>query len=717
MKTYEKQTDAVLTGGLNLLPPGDLISPVHSLELDNFRPWGQGAIRSRLGRGVDLTSLAGSPITSILKSQTIDATWAVGAGGTLHFIGGGSNVTGFGTAQPISMIAMNGFIWATTRTKQSKHDGSDGLRWVPAAPGTITNTPQTGGGPLTIGATFVYYVTYVTDAGHESQGTSVTWVPSGTEQIAKLHIPTTTDAQVTGANVYRQGLTLAVPYRLNPTPLATGIDFQDGGGDDMAGNFSDASLLALDLQYETDHQDPPAARGIAGPYFGKMLMWSSSDHPNRLWWSKTDTPYFPGSGFDTGNWVDVGEEGEDIIDVSIWPRMAIIYKANSVHRIVGDPDDIDSDVECISSGISLAAFKARARAGNLDYILAGEGIYSWNGDAATKVSPTLDPLFKGESADTSNTLSGMDLSRSSCCMAHRNGRLYFSYPEATHPDVNTRTLVLEIATGRWVSDSRAFSALYDEGPSGSLLAANTELFDLEDGYTDNGTGIALAWHSGFRHQGAPENEKTYADLNLEIDTQGQAMTVTLLYNNNTSNESLGTVTSTGRTPFTLNVGSADLGTKARNVAVRITGTAGSLPVTIYSVTLHYYLNPRQTKTVDTDFSDWGTASAKEIDVVEVDYDFPEPAGNDPDNPFTLALSVFCDSTTATYTHTLPITTRRKKLELFITPNIVGRLVRVTITSDHNFQAWGARVRYRPLGVYLLGASQEYWTTQPVGIGI
>lgn len=724
MKIYEKQNDHVLFGGLNLLPPGDLTGPPQALELDNFRPWGEGSIRSRQGRGVDLATVGGASITSIIKSETLTATWWVGGGGTLAGVGGGVSFLGFGTAEPIFMVSYQGFIWATTRAKQAKITGTSEARWCPAAPVGTTVERVSGGGPLKPGVTYTYYVTFVTAAGHESDGQSVKFVPkdlsnpadpeAGT-QIVRLHLPTSTDPQVTGVNVYRLGNTLNAAYLMTPDPVNAGSVYEDGGGD-IAGGLqqSDTSLLRLGIQYEPDHQDPPAARGVAGPYFGKLLMWSSAAHPNRLWWSGTQKPYtFPGANLDTGNWVDVGDEGEDILDVSLFPRMAIIYKSNSIWRLAGDPDESNADVEQVVGGISMAALKARARAGHADYIMAGEGVYRFNGDGAAKVSGALDPIFKGESADTPYCLQGMAADRKTACMAHRNGRLYFSYPEGFSA-VNNRTLVLDIVSGRWVSDSRGFSALYDEGPSGGLLAANTALFDLEDGTSDNLTPIHVAWHSGYRDQGAPENQKTYADVLVDIDTGGAALVLSVLYDQGQRNEAVATINTSGRGQLVYPLGPAPdkLGEKARNIAVRIEGNAGSTPVTIYGTTIHYYLEPRVSKTFDTDESDWGTPYPKEIDLFEFDYEF---AGTG-----TIRLNVFTDasgSMASAFTFDLPVTTGRRKIEIPVKPAILGRLVRVTLSSANGFLLHQGRARYRPIGVLFDGANGEWWYTQDLGIGI
>ena len=710
MKTYEKQTENVLSGSLNLLTPGDLVGQTEAITLDNWRANQDGSLVSRKGRGAAVGT-ASAAITSITKTETLPANWYIGAGGTLTPLGGGTPVGGFGTDTPISMCAMSGWLWATTRAKRIKHNGSSGYAWVPAAPTAVTATPVEGGGPLVIGLVYTYYVTFVSADGHESGAASVDWIPDNPNQIVRLTLPTSADPQVTGCNIYRIGNTLNDAYLINPAPVTPGSIYEDGGGDSEDYKQSDRSLLLLGITLESNVEDPPAAAGCAGPYFGHLLMWSSVEHPNRLWWSAAWKPWaFPGAAYDAGNWVDVGDEGEEIVDVSLFPRMAIIYKSNSIWRIAGDPDDESASVEQIVGGIGLCGPKARARAGTADYIVTGDGAYRFNGDSTAKASLKLDPIFRGETADTPFALQTMNPARSSTCVAHRYGRVWISYPEDGHTS-NNRTIVYDVARDRWVSDSRAFGALFDEGPSGSLLGAvGTQLAGVEDNWTsDNGTAIHLMYQTGYGNQGAAENEKIYADVTIEATTGGADITASLILNNGESSTAVGTLRSTTRTQFVFALGDDDLGIQARNVALRLEGDAPlDKTVTIYSATLHYYVLPRPTLTLDTDFSDWNVPLAKQIDLVELDATFTLPA----------TLSVHVEgSATPSFTTEIPSYSQRSFYRIVVAPAVLGRLVRVSVTSTAPFYPYGGRLRYRPVGEMFDGGNDEGWTMQPSAIGL
>lgn len=704
MQTYDKQTERVLGAGLNLLAPGDLVGQAQAITFDNFRSYQDGSIRSRKGRGASLATGAGT-VTSIAKTASATPTWYIGGGGTLTPVGGGgAAVSGFGTSHPIRMTGMDGWLWATTQSKQIKHNGTAGVRWIPEAPTSITLTPIAGGGPLLIGKVYTYYVTFVTADGHESGAASASFIPDNPNQIVQITLPSSADPQVTGCNVYRTGNTLNNAYLINPSPVDEGSTYEDSGEDSEDYHQSDDSLLRLGITLVSNVGDPPPAKGCAGPYFGHLLMWNSAAHPNRLWWSASWKPWaFPGAAYDAGNWVDVGDEGEEILDVSLFPRMAVIYKTNSIWRIAGDPDDEGASVEQVSGGVGLAAIMARARAGAVDYLLAGDGVYRMNGDAAVKASLAIDPVLRSESADTPFGLNGIATSKPTACMAHRNGRVYLSYPEYGQSS-NTRTLVFDVGRDKWVSDSRAFSALFDEGPGGSLLGAiGTALVGVEDnGTSDNGTAIHLMYQTGYLNQGHPENEKVYADLVIEANTGGANIVASLIYNSGATSEAIGTLNSSSRTLFTFPVGTDDLGAKARNVAVRLEGDAATdAQVVIYNAILHYYVLPRPAKTIDTDLSDWGTPNFKDVDLIHLDVNLPGAA--------TLKVTG-----STTYTKALTSTAGRTTLTIPV-PNITGRLIRVTLQSETAFYFYGAQIRMLPLGLAFDGANSETFRTEPSAI--
>ncbi len=781
MNSYEKQTQKILAGGLSLFAPGDQPQEATDcLILDNFRVNQDGSIKSRYGR-TDALATAPTPITSIIKAETVGPTWIYGANGTVTNLGGGQSATGFGTESPIAMVAMNNYLWASSQSKQAKFNGDQWMSWVPDPPTGVTVT-ESSPGSLIEGKQYTWFVTYVTADGHESGGFEVSQTISTGMGIVTLHIPNSSDPSVVGANVYRMGNTVPTPLKVNVFgPVVGSID--DGGADEK----DDLHLLYRDIRYVPGVGAPPPAAGLAWPYFGRMLAFRSAAHVNRLWWSATFKPWaFTDAAKDDGDWVDVGADGEELYAVGLYPRMAILYKANSIWRLIGDPGDPSSTIECIVEGIGIVGPQARARAGRVDYIHTNDGVYAFNGDAATKTTRKLEPLFTGHYPEITllpaygaNFLKPIDQTkRRNTAMGYRNGLVYVSYTE-DQADSNTRTLVYDILRKEWASDSRAFSAYWDEGQNGSLLAADTHLYGIDGSNDDYGQAVPLTYQSHCFDQGAPENQKRYADLVVDIDTADQDLTLQLIYDNGKSSESLGTVHHNGRAQETFKIGPDGLGTLAYNVSIKITGDA-HVPVTIYGLHLHYYVEPRSSRTFDTNISDWGTQLTKDVDQIEFDIDAPSPvtlsvftdlpggvvALRDLSNSggtvavtqgsasvvgtgtaFTAAINgqqfrasgapdvytlTFVDATHATldrpwtgataanaaYAVTRAIqTSGRQKIEIPINPAVSGRLIRVALSSAAPFRLWAARARFRPIGVYFDGANGELYKTQEIGIGI
>ncbi len=722
---YERQTDKILTGGWNLLTSGDLISTTEALQMENCRVDSAGNLRSRLGNGAALFSPGGNvtELTTVRNAAGLIRYAATDAGELWR--GDGTDLGSFGSQ--VAMVSYQGFLWAMSQSLQKKDDGTSGslLAWTPAAPAAPVVTPTAGGSTIPLGLTYTYWVTYTDSNDQESpssDGTStgVIVVPNSLMVITSPTDPS--DPQRTHWNLYRIGGTMENAFRVNTGILPLGLDFTDSF--DPIDGLSDLQLTQLGIALDPDSEGPPAGSGLAGPYYERLLCWGVAAHPNRLYWSGTLQPYnFPGSSLDEGNHVDIGEQGEVIIGVTIRPRTATIYKQSSIWRLVGDPGDINSDIELVTAAIG--AMSPPTSVGAIDYFESKEGLNSYDGETPTKISGKLDRLFRGEEPEASgitfSPVVGLALDpavRASNRLGQHNGRLHFSY-SATGATSPNRGLVCLLGADNWGSDTRALSAITDEGQQGFFLGSSGgDVFDLEDGELDTGTGIDMAYLSGYKDQGAPEQDKTYCDVVIQHNTGGADLTVTAYYNNGTSSEVLGTFDSTATTLTTLqlNVGGDHIGMVAKNVAIGITGQTTGNPILIYKLFVHWFAEPRDAKTFDSDETDLGTPMVKSFRELELDIDYPAGGGG------TITWQFLTDRpggvVVSRDSNTIAATTGREILRIVFASQWIGRLVRLTLrcdTTGSTFKLYGVRLRALPLGEYFDGA--EIFTTEPVTVGI
>jgi len=740
---YERQVDRVLTGGWNLLPPGDLIGAADALQLENFRVTSAGALRSRLGHGAALFSTGAVQQFCAVKGATIRRYSATYLGALWR---DGAIAGSFGLGAKIGMVSYKGLLWAASNTAQKRDDGATLSAWSIPGPVAPAVVPTFGGierGGIEIGKIYTYWTTYVDASGLESVSspTGADTAPvAAPNQIMTILSPAASTGAV-GWNVYRSGNTLQNTLRLNTAVIAIGANFVDNG--DPASRLDDLSITELDIPLDANAAPPPKINGLGGPYYEHLLGWGvpfDAAHPerggpNRLFWSATLQPQsWPGAQLDEGNHADLGELGEGIVGVSIRPRVCTIYKDSSIWRLIGDPDDLNSDIERVTDAVG--AMSPPISVGAMDYFEGKEGLYSFNGEVAQKITGKLDRLFLGEEPEdagfafpTAVALNQDPAVRLSNRLGHRNGRLYFFYSaaDATLPN---RGISCELGADNWGGDSRGVTAMLDEGQNGLLLASistfGNAVYSMEEGSSDSGAAVPIAYHSGYKDQGAPDNLKTYADVVIEHDTGNTPLVVAAFYNGGTgpippkliaAQEALGVIVSSRKTITTFQLAAAGdkLGIQARNIAIRIEGNT-TTPVTIYKVLVHYFVEPRDSETYDSDETDLGSEKVKLVDEVELDIDYGAAAGG------TITLAVYGDKpgTGTTFTATVAQTSGRQILRIPTGQTVEGRLLRVTLLSDvpgSTFRLYGVRLRVLPYGEYVDSASGEIFQTVPVTFGL
>lgn len=713
--SYQLQEDQVLTGSLNLLPASSQIPPDDAVALENWRVDQQSVLRSRLAETL-LTALPSAAHTL----STRDANRYAGVGAALYR-DGASIASGFDGAR-LGMANFLGFCYVMNQALRGRDDGSTWQTWGLDTPATAPTVTLGDGGSLALNTTYIYYVTFIDALGEESNptpGVAVTPTVEAT-QWAGIDHPTA-PAWATHWRCYRTGNTLGGAYSVtvDPIPIAT-ARCEDSGGviteGVVTGDFTDVGLERTGIQMPTDNDPPPAASGLTGPYYDRLLAWrGGTGKRNWLWWSKQLQPWaWPGADLDEGNHVPVGDDGEDIETVVIRARQARVYKSASIWRLLGDPEDPNGSLDLTNPEIGLLGEAAIASRGDLDYFQATEGIYVYNGYTAKKVSDKLDPLFKGDPIVTVGAqFHAMDLSlaaRKKATLAIVNGRLYFSYVPVGSSEASAG-LVCDLDTGRWYSDDRGWPAIYYEGQGGALLGSNgTGLYKLEQ---PQSAVIDVVYQSGYRDQQKRDHQKTYADLVVE-HSQAEGADCSLVahayYDDGLANESLGglriasgTPAASGRVRTVLAIGGDDKrGHMARNCAIRIEGGATS-PAAIYSISLHYYLEARDALTFDSDEQHLSYQGAKRCDLLELDIDASGAVAwafltDIPGGAMVQRDSASIDATTGRQSVQVPLA------------DFEGRLVRLVLTATLPFRLYGARVRYRKIGLLIDGTRGETYAT-------
>lgn len=571
-----------------------------------------------------------------------------------------------------------------------------------------------------------YFVSFANVAGEDGNLSPEADVTLANQSAILTAIPISTDPQVTQRWIWRVGFGSSQILLVGTIPDNSTTMFVDTKSVTDAQNDGIVASFNRTL--------PPAARGLIGPYFGKLIAFNTDKNPARYFWTPSGQPwFFPGADDgNIGNWEDAGGDDDPIIACTNHASVLMFYKARSIWRLQGDPQS--EDPQQITGNVGLVGPKAVCNGGSLDYFVGPEGIYEHNIYGETKISEQLDPIFKGDYTMVTNgeylpPIDPQGIANS--VLALINDRLRFCYAEIGHQMPNV-VAIYHTGTKRWAREKYSVAGvapttLNYEGSGNFMMAGFTSnigafLYSLENQQADNQTTIHVAWQSRFSDQGLPDNFKRYGDIGIDFQTATGAQTpstlTAYLVLDNGNKILLGTFSSLNRTTVQFLKTTADpqeggasyFGERGKNAALRIEGDILSTCV-IYGTYLHWYPEERQAVSFDSGFM------SKER-VSQVDYVDAQVTGQGQVIDYILSTdqpgSVMRENVSSAFF--APQGRGNPRFRLGSggggPPVIVeGRDIRINLGGTTvPFQVHALRLRYREIGEYIDGTlpTPEYW---------
>ena len=548
---------------------------------------------------------------------------------------------------------------------------------------------------------------------------------TNTSKVTLTRPAAATPARVASWNVYRASPGSGSVYGVNSAPIAYAtssyVDYGDGYH-----NQDQDTLIGNDVVMEGDHDPPPLARVMADtPYNGRLVVANSADHPNRIWYTPALRPsFFPGSANpQAGNWVDVGNDGDEIQHITVRPGMLIVYRHRSVWRIIGDFEDPSSTIAPLvpNAGVVGPRAVASTSTGDIALMKQGEGMGVYRiSDWAQGIDAKVEPIFNGIASEC---YSAINLAAAAtCAVGYQLGRLWISYPDGTNTYPN-RVLTCN-TDGEWFSRVGGF-ADFLHGSLFFLAAGNGKIWALDGGTGDeDGGNTPLAYQSGYLDAGNPDHEKSFGDLVISHNTRGADLTVKAKLNKGASTYTLATINSTTLTrqeiPMLYPTGpNTGMPIEAFNISVRIEGSGPkAFPGAIIDspILLHYFLKPRKATTWDSGPTDHGQTGVKVVDALEIDYD-----GG--------ALTLFYQSdlpggtlaerSAGSTGISIPASSGRQVRRIILPASVNGRILRYQLyaqAATAPFLLYRVRVRALPVGVYVDGSFGDTWFTEPIAAG-
>ena len=480
-----------------------------------------------------------------------NATSGVNPGSLYYNLAGPPIASGF-DGQRIAMVPQNAWMYVMNQAKQGRHNGTSGWQgsWVIAPPGSAC-TPAAGStdamGP---DGSYQLYVTFEsTDGSVESNaGPASAAVTVATQDINLTGIPISGDSRVGKRNIYATGGTLGSPYlvlTINDNTTTTGTI-----------TISDADATNNGITMPTTNDPPPAAAGMVGPYYGRLIAFNTAGNKNRLFWTDPQLPqYWPGAADPAvGNWVGRGDgrRGDRL-----------------VHDPHQRPGDLQGAVDLAAGGgsghglpradvrraLGLVSQWGVVAAGPVDYFVGPNGLYKNNLDRIDDETGPIRPLFT-DSLTNAGALTppgGILPGASGCptrCTATRwrwvmpwescisrtgasDAQQFFmpgGYHESTGKWFYHRTGIPTVGFQGFVFDGIAMVGLTGNAAS---LALGYNVDDFRAFYTtDEGhTPIECVFQSHYEDCGLPDNQKVWLEVVIDYELNGDTAGVYVGYDN------------------------------------------------------------------------------------------------------------------------------------------------------------------------------------------
>lgn len=559
---------------------------------------------------------------------------------------------------------------------------------APAAPAGVCSV---AGGLLLNAATqpvgtYQYYVTFVSDAGLETNPGPASNPVTSVEGIIDVSaIPVSSDPTVTGRRIYRTGGTLGQAYQVANIADNTTTAYVD--------TQSDLALTETSIAMPTTNDGPPSALGLVGPYFNRLLAFDG----NRLWWTQEGVPTFYGSqpGSAIGNWVDVGAADDHIQAITQHSRIAILYKQRSVWRLQGDPDT--GILEQTSAAIGALGPRAVTPAGAVDYVLSTDGCFLFDLDSEHKRSENLDTIFYGVVNWTG--LGAADIPRQTWVPTRPvcgwlNGTLLIS-------DGANSAFVMHAETERWAPVRSNFgngiTAIATVASAVTYYVGDTQgyLMRSQQVQAPGGVQPVSIWQTRFLHQGLGDEPKYYQNLVLDAELNGATAKIYCLF------DSAGTgslsaafqagISGTARQKFYVPLPD-DLAAKHISVRVEVTTELGATTqFAIHGLYVYYEVEARDAAVVRMRAIDFRSELVKIARKLTLDVNGACALAIYTDEPGPMSRAAFLKS--------IDTGGKRQVVKVGLPPNLRGRLWRATVTtsSGETTRLYSMRVWMRSVG--------------------
>lgn len=424
--------------------------------------------------------------------------------------------------------------------------------------------------------------------------------------------------------------------------------------------------------------------------FGQMWFAGDPNNPHYLYWSNGNNP----QGLSSASYVPVGSPDDPITAIvqfkgNLYVSTGKYWWAVSPGAQVGQQPTV-YPTAAKHGCVATAGYTVTEQG---IYYQAIDGIRFFAGGASEYLTQDQEFIWQGIGSSPIEEADQTKLSQTR--MAYWNNMIFVSYVGL---DENYHRMIWHTIYRRWRNDDSPASSLLLEVDTNTLVygsAGGGVRLDRQNVCSDAGTGpgdtvtvqaIGINLQTPYDDQGMPSLTKSYQELTLDINTQGQAITVTLLFEDGRFSFPIGTVNTNVRQKVNFNLNNS-LGYEYYKVSLQLSGNVTAFPY-IYQCSLKSLPLAKTRKSFDSFWLNLGTDESKVIKQVYFEYTSTADS----------FFSVYYDgSQTPLYTFTLPNSNGVRTSQRVRLPAVSCRIIRFVGICANDFQVWeSSKIDMKPL---------------------
>jgi hypothetical protein len=379
----------------------------------------------------------------------------------------------------------------------------------------------------------------------------------------------------------------------------------------LGSNYFVAFVELLHQIGETVYASAAWAQAVNGAQIGfdRLFTFGDPNNPARLYFSNVNAP----SCFGVENFIDLDDSTDPIMGVTPpqFGRMYVFTLGASVYQVYS------------VNGSTPVAVKTNATHGMFSFMafvmmdagvpyLSNDGVYLFNGANSVEVSQLVQWVFR-QYQEANGPIPVMDLTkRDQVCFGFYYDEVFVGYPAV---DGKTYRLIYSGRDNRWRNDDiPALSQLYEKDTATLIYGDATGMVyqdrigDADYSAPGVTAPIEFVLATAALDQGFPKNPKVYQEVTIDIDTNGQDVTVALVLNNLNDVFVLGTVNTASRKQVNLSVEDGD-GESSINAGLRLSGSVTNT-VDIFELHFKALVNTELRLDFDTYICAYGTQGWK-----------------------------------------------------------------------------------------------------------